>query len=184
MRKIVAGLFITLDGVVEAPETWTGPHFTDEINQHIRAMTAAGDTMLLGRVTYQELAATFSGQSGATADQMNNTPKVVVSTTLNTAGWQNSTLVKANVVGEIIRLRQRPGKNIIITGSPSLVRSLLRDGLLDELSLMLFPIVLGTGKRLFGSDGDQTLLRLAEATVLSTGVLKLTYQPAAAGPVA
>lgn len=181
MRKIVAGLFITLDGVVEAPETWTGSHLTDEINQHIRAMTAAGDTMLLGRVTYQELAAAFSGQNGATADQMNSTPKIVISTTLDTAGWQNSTLIKANIVGEIIRLRQRPGKNITITGSPSLVRSLLRDGLLDELSLIIFPIVLGTGKRLFGNDGDQTLLRLAEATILSTGVLKLTYQPAAVG---
>jgi dihydrofolate reductase len=178
MRKIVAGLFITLDGVVEAPETWTGPHFTEEISQHIRSMTAAGDTMLLGRMTYQELAATFSGQSGATADQMNNTPKIVVSTTLNTTDWQNSTLIKSNVVGEIIRLKQRPGKNINITGSPSLVRSLLRAGLLDELDLMLFPIVLGTGRRLFCDDGDQILLRLAETTTFSTGVLKANYQPA------
>jgi dihydrofolate reductase len=181
MRKIVAGLFITLDGVVEAPETWTGPHFTDEIGQHIGAMTAAGDTMLLGRVTYQELAATFAGQSGATADQMNNTPKIVVSTTLDTADWQNSSLIKSNVVREIITLKQRPGKNIIITGSPSLVRSLLRDGLLDELDLMLFPIVLGAGTRLFGGDGDQILLRLAETTAFSTGVLKLSYQPAGVG---
>jgi dihydrofolate reductase len=176
MRKIVAGLFISLDGVVEAPETWTGPHFTGEIGQQIESMTAASDTMLLGRVTYQGFAATFSGQSGVTADQMNSNPKIVVSTTLDTADWHNSTLIRTSVVQEIIRLKQQPGKNISIRGSPSLVRWLLRDKLLDELNLLVFPIVLGTGTRLFG-DGDQIALRLTDTKTFSTGVLKLTYQP-------
>jgi dihydrofolate reductase len=176
MRKIVAGLFMSLDGVVEAPETWTGPHFTGEIDQQIRSMMAASDTMLLGRLTYQELAATFSGQRGAAADQMNNTLKIVVSTTLDTAAWRNSTLIRTNVVQEIIRLKQQPGKNISIRGSPSLVRWLLRDKLLDELNLLVFPIVLGAGMHLF-VDGVQIPLRLTDTKSFRTGVLKLTYQP-------
>src|SRR5216684_7760325 len=93
MRKIVAGLFMSLDGVVEAPEKWTGPYFNDEVGQAVGALMAANDAMLLGRTTYEGFAAAFGGQSGGMADQMNNTPKFVVSTTLTSAGWQNSTLI-------------------------------------------------------------------------------------------
>jgi dihydrofolate reductase len=179
MRKIVAGLFMSLDGVVEAPETWTGPYFNNEIGQEIGAVMAGGDTMLLGRKTYQTFAASFAGQTGGMADQMNDTPKLVVSATLDTADWQNSTLITGDVVGELGRLKQQPGKNINISGSITLIRSLLRDGLLDELRLQLFPVVVGGGMRLFDNPGEQLSLTLADSRPFATGVVNLVYTPAA-----
>ena len=179
MRKIVAGLFMSLDGVVDAPETWTGPYFNNEIGQEIGAVMAGGDTMLLGRKTYQTFAASFAGQTGGMADQMNDTPKLVVSATLDTADWQNSTLITGDVVGELGRLKQQPGKNINISGSITLIRSLLRDGLLDELRLQLFPVVVGSGMRLFDNAGQQVSLKLADSRPFSTGVVNLVYTPAA-----
>ncbi|MEA2584783.1 MAG: hypothetical protein QOF33_2868 [Thermomicrobiales bacterium] len=181
MRKIVAGLFISLDGVVESPDKWHFPYFNDEMGEAVGTQMAASDTMLLGRVTYQEFAGYWPHQSSADneiADYMNDTPKVVVSTTLKTLEWQNSTLIKDNVVEELTRLKQQPGKNIGITGSATLVRSLLRDDLLDELRLLVHPIVVGSGKRLFEHEGAQTPLKLVESKTFSTGVLYLTYQPA------
>ncbi len=141
---------------------------------------AASDTMLLGRVTYQEFAAYWPHQGSGVemADYINNAHKLVVSTTLDTVAWQNSTLIKGNVVEELTRLKQQPGKNIAITGSATLVRSLLRDGLLDELRLLVHPLVVGRGKRLFEDGGEQQALQLAESKTFSTGVLYLTYQPA------
>jgi len=108
---------------------------------------------------------------------MNNTPKLVVSTTLDTVEWQNSTLIRGNVVEELTKLKQQPGNNISIVGSATLVRSLLREGLLDELQLLVCPIVVGSGKRLFEDGGGQAL-KLVHATTFSTGVLSLTYAPA------
>ena len=93
MRKIAAGLFISLDGVVESPEKWTGPYFNDQVGQAVGALMAGNDALLLGRATYEGFAAAFGGQSGGMADQMNNTPKFVVSSTLTSAGWQNSALI-------------------------------------------------------------------------------------------
>src|SRR5262249_23062346 len=103
MRKIVAGLQVTLDGVIEAPERWNGPYFSRELGQIVGSLIGAGDALLLGRVTYQTFAAAFGGQSGGMADQMNNVRKVVVSTTLDRADWQNSTLIKSDVADEIAR---------------------------------------------------------------------------------
>ncbi|HWE62857.1 MAG TPA: dihydrofolate reductase family protein [Chloroflexota bacterium] len=180
MRKISAGLYITLDGVVEAPEQWTGPYFDAELGQAVGSILGANDTMLLGRVTYEGFAAAFAGQTGGVADVMNNTSKVVVSTTLKTADWQNSTLISGDVVQAITTLTQQPGKNIGIGGSPTLVRWLLRQGLLDELSLFVFPIVLGKGKRLFEDGGDPLSLKLMDSKTFSTGVVSLTYGPAGA----
>ncbi len=147
MRKIVAGLFQTLDGVVESPEKWQFAYFNDEMGREIGAQAAAADTMLLGRRTYQEFAAYWPHQPSETpfADYMNTTPKLVVSTTLDTVEWQNSTLISGDVVAELTNLTQQPGKNLNITGSLTLVRSLLREGLLDELRVMICPIVLGSG---------------------------------------
>ncbi len=177
MRKIVAGLFMSLDGVVEAPEKWTGPYFNDEIGQEIGSVMAVGDTMLMGRKTYQTFAASFAGQSGGMADQMNNAPKLVVSTTLDTAEWQNSTLIKENMADELSRLKRQAGKNINISGSITLIRSLLSDGLLDELRLQLFPVVVGGGMRLFGDSGQQISLKLADSRTFGTGVVNLIYTP-------
>jgi dihydrofolate reductase len=143
---------------------------------------AAADAMLLGRVTYQEFAAFWPYQNSAEqpfTDYLNNTPKYVVSTTLEEPlEWQNSTLIKDNVAEAVANLKQQPGKDIGIVGSGTLVRSLLRDGLLDELGLMVHPIVLGSGKRLFEEGGDQKALDLVDSKTFSTGVLNLTYRPA------
>lgn len=178
MRKIVAGLMVSVDGVVEAPETWTGPYFSPELGQHVGSLMAAGDTMLLGRVTYQTFAASFAGQSGGMADQMNAFPKVVVSTTLERAEWENSTLIRGDAAAGITALKQQPGKNINVSGSATLVAWLLRQGLLDELDLLVFPVLAGQGKRLFGGDGGRVELALAGCEAFPAGVAHLSYRPA------
>lgn len=180
MRKVVAGLFVSLDGVVESPDKWQFPYFNDEMGADVGAQMAASDAMLLGRVTYQEFAAFWPG---APADdpftaRMNETPKYVVSTTLDRAEWKNSTLIKGNIVAGITALKQQPGKDIGITGSATLVRSLLRDQLLDELRLLVHPIVVGGGKRLFPEGSEPVALTLVDSKVFSTGVLSLVYAPA------
>ena len=178
MRKIVAGMMVSVDGVVEAPETWTGPYFTPELGQHVGSLIAAGDTLLLGRVTYQTFAAAFAGNTGdPMAAQMNATPKVVVSTTLDRADWENSTLIRGTAE-EISRLKEQPGKNINVSGSATLVAWLLRQGLLDVLDLLVFPVVAGHGKRLFGDDGDPAALTLASCEAFPAGVAHLAYHPA------
>lgn len=180
MRKIVSGLFISLDGVAEAPDQWHMSYFNDEMGEAIGAQMAASDTMLLGRVTYQDFAAFWPNQPADDpfAAQMNNTPKLVVSTTLDRLDWQNSTLINGNVVEELSRVKQQPGKDISVVGSPTLVRSLLQADLLDELQLLVHPIVVGHGKRLFEGDAEQKPLSLVNAKTFGTGVLHLTYQPA------
>ena len=180
MRKIVAGLFVSLDGVIEAPDQWQFPYFNDEMGAEVGAQMDAADAMLLGRVTYQEFAAFWPN---APADdpftaRMNETPKYVVSTTLERAAWQNSTLINGDVVDAISKLKQQPGKNLGITGSATLVRSLLRDKLLDELRLLVHPLVVGSGKRLFPEGSEPVALTLVESRTFSTGVLSLTYAPA------
>ena len=181
MRKITAGLFISLDGVVEAPEKWTGPYFNDQVGQAVGALMAQNDALLLGRVTYQGFAAAFGGQSGGMADQMNNTPKFVVSSTLTSADWQNSTLISGrrdNVAGQISTLKRQPGRDIGVSGSSVLVGWLLRHGLLDQLDLLVFPVVLGSGKRLFSEPDGQVPLTLTGSEAFSSGVVHLTYEPA------
>ena len=178
MRQINAGLFISLDGVVEAPEKWTGPYFNDQVGQAVGALMATNDAMLLGRLTYEGFAAAFGGQSGGMADQMNNTPKYVVSSTLTSADWQNSTLINGDVAARIDELKQRPGQGIGMSGSSTLVGWLLRRGLLDRLDLLVFPIVLGNGKRLFSEPDGPVPLTLTGSEPFSTGVVHLSYTPA------
>ena len=178
MRKIVAGVMVSVDGVVEAPETWTGPYFTPELGQHVGSLMAAGDALLLGRVTYQTFAAAFAGNtSDPMAAQMNAIPKVVVSTTLDRAEWENSTLIRGTAA-EVNRLKEQPGTNINVSGSATLVTWLLRQGLLDELDLLVFPVAVGRGKRLFGGDGDKAALTLATCEAFPAGVAHLAYRPA------
>jgi dihydrofolate reductase len=183
MRKIVAGLFMSLDGVVEAPETWHFPYFNDEMGEAVASQMAEADTMLLGRRTYEEFAAYWPNQTDEPfADTMNQTLKLVASTTLKEVDWQNSSLIQGNVAEELRRLKHEPGKNISITGSGTLVRSLIRDDMLDELRLLVHPFVVGSGKRLFDGDLDHKPLELVDSKVFSTGVLYLTYAPAADTP--
>jgi dihydrofolate reductase len=177
MRKIVAGLFVSVDGVVEAPERWTGPYFTPEIGQVVGSLIAAGDTLLLGRRTYEMFAQSFAsqGESDPMASQMNSVRKVVVSTTLPRADWQNSTLVSGGVEAAVRALKAEDGMNINMSGSATLMASLLRLGLLDELDLLVFPTVVGGGRRLFHEDGASLGLELLRSNAFDNGVLHVTY---------
>lgn len=183
MRKLVASFFISLDGVVEGPGPgddfelagWTMPYWSDEIGQVIGTGMAASDTLLLGRVTYQGFQAAFANGTDEMADTMNNFRKVVVSTTLDDATWNNSTLIKENVAEEVAKLKEQPGQDIAISGSGTLVQSLLEHGLVDELNLLVYPVVLGRGKRLF-KDGSNLTLKLVQAQPTSSGVVIHTYQ--------
>jgi dihydrofolate reductase len=182
MRKIVAGTFISLDGVMESPDKWHFPYFDDAMGEAVGSQMAEADAMLLGRVTYQEFASYWPQQADDTpgADFMNPVQKYVVSTTLdNVDAWQNSALIDGNnFVAEITKLKEQPGKNINVVGSAKLVQSLLREGLLDELKLLVHPIVVGSGKRLLEGDTGQAPLKLADSKIFDTGVLYLTYVPA------
>lgn len=181
LRKVVAGLFISLDGVTESPDQWQFDHFDDGMMTAMGAHIAAEDTILMGRVTYQEWASYWpTATDEPYASHINNAPKYVVSTTLNKVewgDWHNVTLIKSNLAEEIARLKRQPGKNIGVAGSSTLVRSLLRDNLVDELTLMIHPVVAGRGKRLFVDGSDLKRLQLVNSKVTSTGVALLTYQP-------
>jgi dihydrofolate reductase len=179
MRKIVSGLFISLDGVIEDPDQWIGPWFGPQLGQAVGSMIAAQNAMLLGRVTYEGFAAHWPHQAGEMADTINGTAKYVVSGTLTSADWQNSTLIPAaGAFAEIAGLKQQQGQNIGMTGSATLVSSLLREDLLDELHLFVFPVVLGSGKRLFAASGGKLPLKLIDSATFETGVVRLTYAKA------
>jgi dihydrofolate reductase len=182
MRKVVAAEFLSLDGVMESPDKWHFPYFNEEMGQAVEEGFAASDAMLMGRVNYEEWAAYWPQQDpeeNPFAATMNGRQKYVVSTTLEEPlEWSNSTLIKENVAEEIERLKKGPGKDIVISGSATLVRSLLQYGLLDELKLMVHPILVGGGKRLFEDGGEQKALELVESKTFETGVLYLTYRPA------
>jgi dihydrofolate reductase len=177
MRKLSAGLSITLDGIVDREPEWVGSHFSPEFAQTIRDLQAAGDTMLLGRVTYEYFEESFGGGSGPEADYLNNVRKVVVSRSLKSADWQNSTLVQKNVADEVMKLkRERTKKNINVSGSISLVQWLLKNELVDELHLIVFPVVLVKGRHLFEELRKPVNLELSESKPLPNGVIHLTYQ--------
>jgi dihydrofolate reductase len=183
MRKVVAAEFVSLDGVFEAPDRWHFPYFDGEMGEAIGEGFAASDAMLMGRVNYEEWAAYWPKQDpeeNPVADTMNARQKYVVSTTLEEPlGWSNSTLIEGNEFAEEIeKLKNRPGEDIVISGSGALVRSLLGYGILDELKLMVHPILVGGGKRLFEEGGDRITLELVDSRTFSTGVLYLTYRPA------
>lgn len=182
MRKVIVSEFIALDGVVEDPHLWTLPYWNDDMAQYKNSeLMGDVDTLLLGRVTYEGFAAAWPERSGDDySDKMNSMPKYVVSTTLDndSATWNNSTVISENVVEEIQKLRQQPGGDILIFGSADLVNSLLAHGLIDELHLQLYPIVLGSGKRLFQDGLGTSKLELVDSKTTETGVNILTYRRA------
>ena len=182
MRKVYAGLFSSIDGVVDRPNEWQ-PAFDDEMGAALARMLDGQDAVLLGRVTFSE----WAGYWPTSADEpfaswINGVQKYVGSTTLGSDdvdGWANSTLIKGPVADFVADLRQQDGGTIGVGGSPSLVRSLLEAGLLDELTLMISPVVAGGGRRrLFPDDTALTKFELAEATPTSSGALIATYRPA------
>jgi dihydrofolate reductase len=181
MRKVSAWLFMSLDGVVEAPNEWQFDVMDEEMLSDIILQSDAEDAIVMGRVTYQDFAPFWPTSTDEPfASHINNAPKYVVSTTLDEVEWGNwdkPTLIKGNLGKEINKLKQQSGKNIGVSGSPTLVRSLLQEGLLDELKLMIHPVLVGHGKRFF-TDGDLKRLKLVDSKVTGTGVVILTYQPA------
>ncbi len=179
MRKLVANFFLSLDGVMESPDKWQFPYFNDEMGQAVNAAFASSDALLMGRVNYQEWAAYWPTSTDQPfADVMNNIRKYVVSTTLDTVEWNNSTLINGDVAGEITKLKQQSGKDIAMSGSATLAEWLLHHNLLDELRVMVHPIVVGQGRRLFTDGKPQKGLELVNSKTYRTGVVDLTYRPA------
>jgi len=179
MRKVIASLFSTLDGVVEAPNEWQFA-FDDEMGAAMSRTLEAQDAVLLGRVTYTEWAGYWPTSTDEPfASWINRTPKYVASTTLNSVDeWPNSTLIRGSVADFVSELRQQDGGTIGTAGSPTLVRTLFDQGLLDELTLLIHPVVAGGGrKRLFADDAALTKLELVESQPTSSGVIIATYRP-------
>ena len=184
MRRVCAWELVSLDGVMESPEEWAFPYSDAEMSEASASGMARSDALLLGRVTYEHLAAYWPDQPGGTpmVDFLNGVPKYVVSGTLEEPlGWNNSVLIKGNVAKEIAKLKHQQGKDITVLGSGELIRSLLRDGLLDELRLMVHPLVMWSGKRLFEDGADRKALELVNLRTFATGVVYLTYRPADKG---
>jgi dihydrofolate reductase len=185
VRRIVALELMSVDGVMEKPEEWAFAYSNDEMEEANAAGMAESDALLLGRVTYEGLAAFWPHQPAGTpmVDYINSVHKYVVSGTLEEPlEWNNSVLIKSDEFVEgISKLKRQPGKDITIIGSGALVRSLLEEGLLDELSLMVHPIILGSGKRLFENGGDRRPLELVDSKAFGTGVVYLAYRPADEG---
>ena len=177
MRKVTSGLFISLDGVVEAPHLWQFDVFDADMGDAMIKFLAGIDTVLLGRVTYQEWAAYWPNATtdGDYAVFINETPKHVALTTLTQVEWQNSRLITGDVAAAVAGLKAQPGGTIGIQGSPTLVRYLLSADLLDELTLMIHPVIAGRGKRLFPGDSELKRLALIDSRVTGSGVAILTY---------
>ncbi len=175
MRKIVVTEFLSLDGVMEEPG-WTFQYWNDEIAKFKSEEAPASDALLLGRVTYQGFAAAWPQSKDEGAPYFNSVRKYVISTTLDTVAWNNSMLIKDNIVAEIAKLKQQDGKDLIVHGSATLVQTLMRHDLVDCYRLLVYPLVLGKGKRLF-QEGSTATLKLVEARSFSSGVAALIYEP-------
>ena len=187
MGRIVVTEFVSLDGVMEDPGGaedyrhggWTFKFDRGADGDKFKLDEAMGaQALLLGRRTYEGFAAAWPSMQGEFADKFNNMPKYVVSSTLEDPEWNNSTVLKGDLVEEVSKLKQEHDGDIDVHGSAQLVQSLLENDLVDELRLMVFPVVLGSGKRLFGETSDKKPLRLADSKMVGDGVAILTYQPA------
>jgi dihydrofolate reductase len=191
MRKVIVSEYVTLDGVMEDPGGsegtkhggWSFQFGSQEAAMYKFEELFASDALLLGRATYQGFAKAWPSMKDEQgfSDRMNSLPKYVVSTTLEELEWNNSRLIKGNVAEEIARLKQQPGQNILVTGSCELVHTLTQYNLVDEYQLMVHPVVLGSGKRLFSEGNDMTVLKLLGTKTFSSGVVLLSYQPANKG---
>lgn len=181
MRRIVAYLVSSLDGVVEAPERWIG-HVDDEFRAHLGELIAEQDAVLLGRATYQQWSAYWpSADDEPFASFINNTRKYVVSSAPPDRGWAHTVHLGGDLPAQLAALRHQPGRTIGVHGSPTLVRSLLRRGLVDELRLALVPVVARDGARLFDGQVPPQQLQLDSLRRTGRGVLLVGYRAAAAG---
>jgi dihydrofolate reductase len=189
VRRVIASEFVSLDGVMEDP-SWTFQFSSVEQERFKFDELAESDALLLGRVTYVGFASAWPimmeqyegprrAELGEYTDMMNGYPKYVVSTTLEEpVEWNNSTLINGNVEEEVTRLKQQPGKDILVFGSGELANTLMQHGLIDEYRLMVFPIVVGSGKRLFEDDIETTVLELVDTKTFGSDVVVLSYRPA------
>ena len=182
MRKVIAYEYITLDGVMESPEKWQFPYFSDDFEEFIRSQILSFDASLLGRVTYEIFASYWPLQTNnefGLADKINSAPKFVISSSLKKVEWNNSTLIKnrKHFAEEINKLKQQAGGDIGIIGSATLVQSLMQADLIDEVRLLVHPVVVGSGKRLFKDGTDLKKLKLIDTKTFDSGFLLLRYQP-------
>jgi dihydrofolate reductase len=186
MGKIVVTEFVSLDGVMEDPggaESFKHGGWTFEINRGDEGdkfkldEALSSEALLLGRTTYEGFAEAWPSREGEFADKFNTMPKYVVSSTLEEPEWNNTTVLKGNVAEEVAKLKQELDGDIVVHGSAQLAQTLVENDLVDELRLMVFPVVLGTGKRLFGDTTDKKPLRLVDSKIVGDGVAILTYQP-------
>jgi class 3 adenylate cyclase/dihydrofolate reductase len=193
VRRLIASEFVTLDGVMEAPghdehrdgrNAWALQLAGEDTQRYKIEELEAADAILLGRVTYQIFAVFWPSAPAdeGFADRMNTVPKYVVSTTLTRADWNNSTLISGNVPEEVSRLKRQPGGDILLYGSADLFNTLMKHDLIDEYRLMVFPVVLGTGKHLFRDGNDTHHLRLVDTKAFGSGVVLLTYDPSGEEP--
>ena len=184
MRKITAGLFIALDGVVEAPDQWHFPYFNDEMGVAVDATLGAADTVLFGRKTYDSFAGAWpereaaGGEDAGLAKALGDARKIVVSNQKLEFTWRNSEQLEGDLVEAVTALKTERGRNIGLSGSVSVVRQLLAAGLLDELHLLVHPIAVRKGMRLFDEGETPIPLRLISSETFETGVLNLVYAPA------
>jgi dihydrofolate reductase len=187
MGRIVVTEFISLDGVIEDPGGsedfkyggWSFEIDRGEDGDKFKLDEALdADALLLGRRTYEGFAAAWPSRDGEFADKFNNMPKYVVSSTLKDPEWTNSTVLDGDLADEVSKLRDEVDGDIVVHGSAQLVQGLVDNGLVDELRLMVFPVVLGAGKRLFGETSDKQRLRLSDSKTVGDGVQILTYEPA------
>lgn len=186
MSKIIVSEFVTLDGVMEAPggepghphTGWVFDFIGDEQIQYKLDETLEAESLLIGRVTYESFVGAWPKRSGGFADKMNAMPKHVVSTTLRNPEWNNTSVISRDIVENIRRLRQREGGPILVAGSRMVVHTLMQHDMVDEFRLMIFPVLLGSGRRLFPETKAKTALRLVDSRSFSSGVVVHTYHPA------
>ena len=187
MGRIVVTEFISLDGVIEAPgggEGFAHAGWTFEIPRGEEGdkfkldEVMDAEAQLLGRVTFEGFAAAWPSMQGPFADKFNSMPKYVVSSTLQSPEWNNSIVLKGDVAEEVAKLRESLDGDVLVAGSAQLVQALLEHDLVDELRLMVFPVVLGQGKRLFGATSDKKRMQLADSKIVGEGIAILTYRPA------
>lgn len=186
MRKLIEATFVTLDGVISdtvpstaphaSPEKWGAPYWDDEHAGYARDLLFASDALLLGRVTYEGFVQSWPSRTGDFADRINSLPKYVASRTLEGPLKWNATLIEGDVADEVARLKQQPGENILKYGTGELDRTLLQRNLVDEFHFWMFPVAIGSGRRLFNGI-DTTHLKLVDTTRFGSGIVVLTYAP-------
>ena len=184
MRKLIVTEFVSLDGVMEAPggeagyahSGWVAEFFSDELGAYKEQEQLAADILLLGRRTYESFYGAWPQREGTFAEKINTMPKYVASTTLGSSDWHDTTVIADDVAGAVAGLKEQDGGPIIVAGSRTLVHGLLAEGLVDELNLQVFPVLLGSGARVYPDSPDRTTLELASSQATANGVLLQTYR--------